>query len=216
MFFINDVLTCITRRAGFCANELSLLRHRLGHLNVFIGQLEAVACSTGLNSPLIARDGSALVPCPGLRVVFDPVLILFCWMAVSAFRRAIPGCLCPSFLVIKDGEVIDRAYHADYNGWIFSNHRDSYDNLVVGNAEWVAALKRLTVLPEPKTIATVTAPDTAKKQISSQVFPISAACQDRAGAHPAMSLTPGIKTLAPTHRDSAHSPISPRCSATPK
>lgn len=43
--------------------------------------------------------------------------------------------------VIKDGKVMDRAYHADYRGGMFTNSMEVDGNPVVGRADWAAALK---------------------------------------------------------------------------
>jgi hypothetical protein len=43
--------------------------------------------------------------------------------------------------VIKDGEVIDHGYHADYQGGMFANDRTNYDSGVVSNRAWVEMLK---------------------------------------------------------------------------
>jgi amidohydrolase family protein len=99
--------------------------------------------------------------------------------------------------VIKDGKVVERGYHADYKGGMFANSRDSYDNLVVSDPEWVAALKRLTVLAEPKTLSTVMAPDGEKVEIQSGLSDFRRMPGLGPVPHPAMSLTPGIETLYP-------------------
>jgi imidazolonepropionase-like amidohydrolase len=49
--------------------------------------------------------------------------------------------------VIKDGKVVDRAYHPWYKGWLFANGRDDEGGPVVESAGWVAALKAATWRP---------------------------------------------------------------------
>ncbi len=46
--------------------------------------------------------------------------------------------------VIKDGQVIDHAFHPWYNGSIFANDKVSYDTNIVSNPRFVDALKLLT------------------------------------------------------------------------
>jgi imidazolonepropionase-like amidohydrolase len=49
--------------------------------------------------------------------------------------------------VIKDGEIVDRSYDPNYNGWIFSNNREESYGPVVDYAGWTAALKEATWRP---------------------------------------------------------------------
>jgi imidazolonepropionase-like amidohydrolase len=99
--------------------------------------------------------------------------------------------------VIKDGKVVDRSYHADYKGGMFANGTTSYDNLVVSNPEWVEALKKITVLPEPKPLATIAAPNGDKVQIQSGLSDFRRMPGLGPVPHPTMSLTPGLETLSP-------------------
>jgi hypothetical protein len=99
--------------------------------------------------------------------------------------------------VIKDGKVHERAYHADYKGGMFANGRESFDNLVVSDTEWVAAVKRLTLLPEPKTIATYTAPNGEKVDIQAGLSDFRRMPGLGPVPNPTMSLTPGIESMFP-------------------
>ena len=101
--------------------------------------------------------------------------------------------------VIKDGKVIDRAYHPWYRGYLFSNDRTSYDQAPVSNLAFVNALKQLTARGQaaPKPYMTVTAPN--GKDVG--ILPGVADIRKGPGPGPvpdySLSPTPGIETIAP-------------------
>jgi hypothetical protein len=99
--------------------------------------------------------------------------------------------------VIKDGKVHERAYHADYKGGMFANSRTSFDNLVVSDSEWVAAVKRITVLPDAKVIGTFTAPNGEKVDIQSGLSDFRRMPGMGPVPNPTMSLTPAIEMMHP-------------------
>jgi imidazolonepropionase-like amidohydrolase len=99
--------------------------------------------------------------------------------------------------LIKDGVVVDRSYHADYRGGMFANSMTSFDNLVVSDPEWVAALKKLTVLPEPRVISTFTAPNGEVVNIQAGLSDFRRMPGIGPVPNPTMSLTPAIETLFP-------------------
>jgi hypothetical protein len=81
--------------------------------------------------------------------------------------------------VIKDGKVVDRAYHADYKGWLFADDpKNTEFDEVVGGYGWAQALKAATVRRPRPDIEGATAP--------------AAKVED-----PWASPTPGIETLMP-------------------
>jgi hypothetical protein len=49
--------------------------------------------------------------------------------------------------VVKDGEVVDRSYNPNYNGWIFANDRNASYGPVIDNVGWMEAVKRATWRP---------------------------------------------------------------------
>ena len=51
-------------------------------------------------------------------------------------------------MVLKDGKVVDRNYHADYKGWLFYNSpQETEFGPVVEGGQWAAALKQATFRP---------------------------------------------------------------------
>jgi hypothetical protein len=102
-------------------------------------------------------------------------------------------------MVIKDGKVIDRAYHGWYRGYMFSNDRTSYDQAPVSNLAFVNALKQLTARGQaaPKPYMTVMAPN--GKEVG--ILPGVADIRKGPGLGPvpdySLSPTPGIETIAP-------------------
>ena len=99
--------------------------------------------------------------------------------------------------VIKDGKVIDRSYHAAYKGYIFANGRTSYDNLVVSDSEWAAALKKTSTQAPPETLAVVTAPDGSKVEVQAGLSDMRRMPGFGSVSAPTLSPTPGVETLAP-------------------
>jgi hypothetical protein len=101
--------------------------------------------------------------------------------------------------VIKDGKVIDRAYHAWYRGYMFSNDRTSYDQAAVSNVAFANALKQLSARGQafPKPYMTVTAPNGKEVGINPGVADV----RKGPGLGPvpdySLSPTPGIETIAP-------------------
>ena len=101
--------------------------------------------------------------------------------------------------VIKDGKVIDRAFHPWYQGYMFANDRVSYDLLPVSNPAFVNALKQVSARGQavPKPYMTVTAPN--GKDVG--ILPGVADIRKGPGPGPVpdytLSPTPGIETIAP-------------------
>ena len=101
--------------------------------------------------------------------------------------------------VIKDGVVIDRAFHPWYNGYMFANDRTSYDLNVVSNLPWVNALKNVSARGQrvPKPYMTVMAPNGNEVGI----LPGVADIRKGPGSGPVpdytLSPTPGIETITP-------------------
>jgi imidazolonepropionase-like amidohydrolase len=52
--------------------------------------------------------------------------------------------------VILDGKVVDRTYHPNYNGHIFTNSRDNNEWSIVGDEGWASALKEATWNPNAR------------------------------------------------------------------
>jgi hypothetical protein len=102
-------------------------------------------------------------------------------------------------MVIKDGHVVDRAFHPWYRGAMFANDKISYDGAPVSNLPFVNALKQLVPKPAtmPKPNMTVTAPNGQEVGI----FPGVAYVRKGPGLGPVpdyvISPTPGIDSIAP-------------------
>ncbi len=102
-------------------------------------------------------------------------------------------------MVIKDGHVVDRAFHPWYRGGMFANDKVSYDGAPVSNMPFVNALKQLVPKPVtmPKPYMTVTAPDGQEDGI----LPGVAYVRKGPGLGPVpdyvISPTPGIDSIAP-------------------
>jgi hypothetical protein len=99
--------------------------------------------------------------------------------------------------VIKDGKVIDTAYHPWYKGDMFSNGHEDYDNLVVSDIPWERALKAANRERAVKPLFETMAPN-------GHVVPVGAGVNDvRRGPglgpvpNPTLSPTSGIETLMP-------------------
>lgn len=101
--------------------------------------------------------------------------------------------------VIKDGQVVDRAFHPWYRGAMFANDKVSYDGAPVSNLPFANALKQLVPKPVtmPKPYMTVTAPNGQEDGI----FPGVAYVRKGPGLGPVpdyvISPTPGIDGIAP-------------------
>ena len=101
--------------------------------------------------------------------------------------------------VIKDGQVVDRAFHPWYRGAMFANDKVSYDAAPVSNLPFVNALKQLVPKPVtmPKPYMTVTAPNGQETGI----LPGVAYVRKGPGLGPVpdyvISPTPGIEAIAP-------------------
>jgi len=102
--------------------------------------------------------------------------------------------------VIKDGQVIDHAFHPWYNGSLFANDKVGYDISIVSNPRFVDALKLLTARGQgapPKPYMTVMAPNGKPVGILPGVGDV------RKGPGPGpipdytLSPTPGIEAIAP-------------------
>jgi hypothetical protein len=52
--------------------------------------------------------------------------------------------------VFKDGKIVDRSYHTDYQGWLFSNDRVTDDRSQIEAGDWVSALKDATWRPNAR------------------------------------------------------------------
>ena len=52
--------------------------------------------------------------------------------------------------VFKDGQIVDRNYHADYQGWLFSNNRVTDNRNQIESGDWVRALKDATWRPNAR------------------------------------------------------------------
>ena len=102
-------------------------------------------------------------------------------------------------MVIKDGHVVDRAFHPWYRGAMFANDKISYDGAPVSNLPFVNALKQLVPKPAtmPRPNMTVTAPNGQEVGI----FPGVAYVRKGPGLGPVpdyvISPTPGIDSIAP-------------------
>lgn len=102
-------------------------------------------------------------------------------------------------MVIKDGHVVDRAFHPWYRGAMFANDKVSYDAAPVSNLPFVNALKQLVPKPvtPPKPNMTVTAPNGHEVGI----LPGVAYVRKGPGPGPVpdyvISPTPGIDSIAP-------------------
>jgi hypothetical protein len=99
--------------------------------------------------------------------------------------------------VIKDGRIVDRAYHPWYGGDMFSNTHESYDNAVVSDLEWVQGLKAATRNREPRPLFQVTAPNGAMVNIGGGVNDIRRGPGPGPVPNPTLSPTPGIETMMP-------------------
>jgi hypothetical protein len=53
-------------------------------------------------------------------------------------------------IVFKDGQIVDRSYHTDYQGWLFSNDRVTDDRNQIEAGDWVRALKDATWRPNAR------------------------------------------------------------------
>ena len=102
--------------------------------------------------------------------------------------------------VIKDGQVVDRAYHPWYQGWMFANDRTTYDADPVSNLDWEAGLKGATFRGAGaplKPLFVVTGPNGKPVEIGPGV----AAARKGPGLGPipdyTLSPTPGLETIAP-------------------
>jgi Amidohydrolase family len=102
-------------------------------------------------------------------------------------------------MVIKDGHVVDRAFHPWYRGGMFANDKVSYDGAPVSNLPFFNALKQLVPKPVtmPKPYMTVIAPNGQEDGI----FPGVAYVRKGPGLGPVpnyvISPTPGIDSIAP-------------------
>ena len=102
-------------------------------------------------------------------------------------------------MVIKDGKLADRAYHAWYRGYIFANDRTTYDQAAVSNVAFTNVLKQLSARGQAvaKPYMTVTAPNGHEVGI----LPGVADVRKGPGLGPVpdynLSPTPGIETIAP-------------------
>ena len=102
-------------------------------------------------------------------------------------------------VVIKDGKVIDRAFHPWYNGSLFANDRTDYDLAVVSDLPWVNDVKNLAARGQrvPKPYMTVVAPN--GKDVG--ILPGVADIRKGPGPGPVpdytLSPTPGIEAIAP-------------------
>ena len=99
--------------------------------------------------------------------------------------------------VIKDGKVVDRAYHAWYQGDMFSNTHESYDNDVVSDLQWEQAMKRTIRDRTPKPLGQVKAPNGAMVNIGGGVNDVRRGPGLGPVPNPTLSPSPGIETLMP-------------------
>jgi Amidohydrolase family/IPT/TIG domain len=101
--------------------------------------------------------------------------------------------------VIKDGQVVDRGYHPDYQGGMFANDKEDYDAAPVTNVAWAKAVGEVQARGQevPKPYMMVTAPN--GHQVG--ILPGVAAQRKGPGLGPVpdftLSPTPGILTMAP-------------------
>jgi len=101
--------------------------------------------------------------------------------------------------VIKDGKVVDRAYHPWYRGWMFADDKVSYDQAPVSNVAFANAVKQLTARGQavPKPYMNAVAPN--GKEVG--ILPGVADIRKGPGLGPvpdySLSPTPGIEAIAP-------------------
>lgn len=100
--------------------------------------------------------------------------------------------------VIKDGEVIDHGYHADYQGGMFAADRTNYDSGPISNREWVEMLKANPPPGGEEPFMTVVGPTGNEVAISAGGF----GRRKTAGIGPVpdytWSPTPGLESMAPS------------------
>jgi Amidohydrolase family len=99
--------------------------------------------------------------------------------------------------VIKDGKVVDRAYHPWYRGDMFSNTHEEYDNAVVSDITWERGLKAASRNRTPKPLFTVTAPNGHPVTIGAGANDVRRGPGLGPVPHPTLQPTPGIETLMP-------------------
>jgi Amidohydrolase family len=99
--------------------------------------------------------------------------------------------------VIKDGQIVDRAYHAWYKGDMFSNTHDSYDNAVVSDLEWERGLKAATRNRAARPLLQVKAPNGNMVNIGAGVNDVRRGPGNGPVPNPTLSPTPGIEALMP-------------------
>jgi hypothetical protein len=99
--------------------------------------------------------------------------------------------------VIKDGKIVDRAYHPWYAGDMFSNTHESYDNAVVSDLEWVQGLRAATRNREPRPLFQVKAPNGAMVNVGGGVNDVRRGPGLGPVPNPTLSPTPGIQTVMP-------------------
>jgi hypothetical protein len=102
-------------------------------------------------------------------------------------------------MVIKDGHVVDRAFHPWYRGAMFANDKVSYDGAPVSNLPFVNALKQLVPKPVtmPKPVMTVTAPNGQEVGILPGVAYVRKGPGLGQVPDYVISPTPGIEAIAP-------------------
>ncbi|HEX5281158.1 MAG TPA: amidohydrolase family protein [Micropepsaceae bacterium] len=102
-------------------------------------------------------------------------------------------------MVIKDGHVVDRAFHPWYRGAMFANDTVSYDGAPVSNLPFVNALKQLVPKPVtmPKPYMTVIAPNGQEDGIFPGVAYVRKGPGLGAVPDYVISPTPGIDGIAP-------------------
>ena len=101
--------------------------------------------------------------------------------------------------VIKDGHVVDRAFHPWYRGAMFANDKVSYDGAAVSNVPFANALKQLVPKPVqmPKPYMTVTAPNGQETGILPGIAYVRKGPGLGQVPDYVISPTPGIDSIAP-------------------
>ncbi len=99
--------------------------------------------------------------------------------------------------VIKDGKVVDAAYHPWYRGDMFSNGHESYDNLVVSDIAWERAVKAASRERAIRPLFETMAPNGHMVAVGGGVNDVRRGPGLGPVPNPTLSPTPGIETLMP-------------------
>lgn len=99
--------------------------------------------------------------------------------------------------VIKDGKVVDTAYHSWYQGDLFANGHEDYDNLVVSDIGWERAVKAASRNRAGRPLFETMAPNGHMVAVGGGVNDVRRGPGMGPVPNPTLSPTPGIETMLP-------------------